>query len=595
MEVGAAVKIVALQQRDDLNGKTGTVLCVDAERAGVAIEGIANPVRIRFVNLQLDATPANHEPPGETVRSSASSSRSDAARDLCRFLAAENQDAGFLLHPALQFDETNGDVSVRATSRLERGDVLLVVPEDATISAAAPWCRSLPVGDCMMGDVLEAVEAGFEDAFPHGLEVLEAHNCTLAVLMMRVSLRPSSALHERMAATWPSLTALQGAMPLTYSATALEGLHGTTVSDALRAVRSDATLAFDAVVGPQLRAAGLAEHFTAGGHGLFEAWLHALTLCLSRTHEDNSSALRSSDVGKLTAVADLFNGVPEGHPAVNIELKRGAWGALTRGAVVGAVGAGAGRASADAGTHSALLCTSVRLTRAVGAGEELVYSYGDFPTTAFVLKFGCVPLPLEWPNLNDELSLSLPPTLVPAADDGQRRAALRVLGYSAEDLHVHSCFFVADSELQADAEAHLDETGERLLGYDDADAEGGLAKLRLFALVLLAAPPVLSRVIEGGHGGGAPSALEMALEELALPEPSAIEAVLGQIVAFNLERLPRPRVDEGDLGGAELVVARAQFKQRAQLEKWRAHFLTMQYADLSHPPPRSSSSCPPPP
>ena len=288
-------------------------------------------------------------------------SRSDAVDQLCAHLQEAFPDEGFMRHPALRFVEESGDLRGQCAEDLPQGSTLLVVPDEATVSLAAPACLKLPIGGWLMADVLTAVEQAFHRQFPDGLAVLEAHNVSLAVLMMHLALQPATALHKNMAATWPRLHALHGSLPLTYADTVLELFSGTTVSDAIRAVRADANAAFTHAVSPVLSATAdgggcLSRFFTAEALPLRDAFLHALSLCLSRTHEDNAAHLPDA-VGKLTAVADCFNGVPDGHPAVNIELRRGQWGAI--------------RGAAHR-TESTLACTAVRLTRAVKAGEQLL-------------------------------------------------------------------------------------------------------------------------------------------------------------------------------------------------------------------------------
>ena len=139
-------------------------------------------------------------------------------------------------HPALRFVEESGDLRGQCAEDLPQGSTLLVVPDEATVSLAAPACLKLPIGGWLMADVLTAVEQAFYRQFPDGLAVLEAHNVSLAVLMMHLALQPATALHKNMAATWPRLHALHGSLPLTYADTVLELFSGTTVSDAIRAV-----------------------------------------------------------------------------------------------------------------------------------------------------------------------------------------------------------------------------------------------------------------------------------------------------------------------------------------------------------------------
>ena len=75
---------------------------------------------------------------------------------------------------------------------------------------------------------------------------------------------------------------------------------------------------FEGAVAPLARRAG-AEQFTEAALGdLRRTWMHAFALVASRAHGDG-------DECRLVPLADCLNGVPEGHPARNVELYSGMW------------------------------------------------------------------------------------------------------------------------------------------------------------------------------------------------------------------------------------------------------------------------------
>ena len=76
--------------------------------------------------------------PGDTT--------SDAARALCALLAARHPSQGFLLHPALRFEQLAGDVCVRAARAIEKGEILLAVPERAMVAVSPAEGGRIPLG-----------------------------------------------------------------------------------------------------------------------------------------------------------------------------------------------------------------------------------------------------------------------------------------------------------------------------------------------------------------------------------------------------------------------------------------------------------------
>jgi hypothetical protein len=393
LAIGARVELHSLS-RVDLNGRRGVLhsLLVESGRWSVVLDGSFRGGGVRVKASNLKRLP----------------DRADAARVLCILFGERHPEKGFLIHPAIGFEESAGEVSVRATAPMTRGEILLVVPESAMVAVSSAACRELALGGGQrMGGLLDAVDAAFAEQFEEGLPVLEAHNVMLAVLVMHVACAPACELHTRFADTWPPIDATRG-LPVCWDDAQLRLLEGTALLEAVKALQSDAHLAFSKVVAPLLSAeATLAACFMPPGGTLRDAFLHGLSLALSRSHADNKMRSSSTTKGKLAPLADLFNGVPEGHPDVNVELHRGKWPFLrggrcacpsadarrpcrcTRHAPRATSPAAIAGASPRAPPHwlplaqcayaadrndCDLHCTAVALTRDVAVGDELIYS-----------------------------------------------------------------------------------------------------------------------------------------------------------------------------------------------------------------------------
>ena len=494
--------------------------------------------------------------------------RADAARALCALLAARHPTQGFLIHPALRFEELDGDVCVRADAAIEKGDILLVVPESAMVAVSSEECGRIPLDDGRrtMQDVLDAIEAAFDDKFAMGLPVLEGHNVTLAVLLMHVACQASDELYQHVAATWPSISATT-ALPVRWEQAQVDRLTGTPLADAVSSLQADIEEAFQRVVFPVLGEPPLAPSFTPQGHTLRDGFVHALALALSRSHGDNRMRSASSSVGKLAPLADLFNGVPEGHPDVNVALHRGKW-PFVRG----------GRYTVGA---TDLLCTAVAATRDVAAGTELVYSYGEASTTGFVRKFGAVPLPLDWRNPNDEAEVLLSAEIVRGEGGaggggeggGDELAQLRARALRLFGLDEEASLFLSEAELETPTDELEPE-------------EGGLAAVRLAALLLVGSADLV-RACGACAQRGVPvsgMAMELAsgLAEL-MPPPATLGAKLVELIDRNLQRLPTSsseidlerceRLGSREASSAlEVVAIRTRVKQRSLLAAWRSRF-----------------------
>ena len=260
-------------------------------------------------------------------------------------------------------------------------------------------------------------------------------------------------------------------------------------------------------------------------------------------------------------LADLFNGVPEGHPAVNVALHRGKW-PFIRG----------GRYKVG---ESDIHCTAVALTRDVDAGDELIYSYGDASTTGFVLKFGAVPTPLDWRNPNEEVDLLVGYDGGGNAPDVRqlREKALRSFGLQPEEMSLS----LSEEELGAD-DASTDD--------DEGDDEGGLAAVRLYGMLRAGGEPFLRaclRAAERGLGlsnGTRSIHAEISeMQEDIRPAPEALGRQLVEMVDANLRRLPtsstardREALAKEDVSPLAVVALGARVRQREQLLRWRVRF-----------------------
>ena len=510
--------------------------------------------------------------------------RAQAASTLCNFLSELHPDKGFLLHPSIKFEEAAGDVSVKATAKMEKGEILLVMPESAMIAVSSAECKAIHLdgGNRTMGTVLASIDEAFHAQFDGGLPMLESHNVSLAVLLMHVACQPESeSLYEKIANTWPPLEAAKG-LPINWDAAQIDRVKGTSLPDAVKQLQADASEAFEKVVQPMIgRNASLAPSFTPNGHSLKEGFYHGIALALSRSHGDNRLRSSTSNKGRLCPLADLFNGVPEGHPAVNIALHRGKWPFLRGGRY---------RNDCD------LNCTAVALTRDVEVGEELIYSYGDASTTGFCLKFGAVPLPLTWVNPNEEAEIvitaeAILPNEFNKGKDGEggfaeitkslREKALRLCGFE-----------IGDSLLLTEAELSAGQKGDGDEEEDEEEEGGALSALRTLCMLCVGSPAFLKAVLKADvpetsashlarHGGFfmEEKLLEMTTEDIR-PDKKILGAQLIHVIDMNMLRLSNAptaadvaRTKDGGVASPLEVVARqCRRRQREQLSRWRDRF-----------------------
>ena len=297
LTLGSRVILHSINSRAELNGKSGVCYAYNEAKGRWAVVLDDVTLRLPGGGLLLKADNLIRTP-----------DRADAARALCSMLSDRHPDKGFLVHAGVSFEEAAGEVSVRATKKMEKGEILLVVPESAMVAVSSSVCGAVPLagaGARSMRELLDATRARFDTEFEDGLPVLEAHNVTLAVLLMHVACAPTDPLHVHIAATWPSLDATRAFLPVFWGARQRERLEGTALCEAVKALQEDAALAYTHVVHPLLASDdALAPLFTPpNGESLRDGFFHGLALALSRSHGDNRLRSSTSTVGKLAPYA----------------------------------------------------------------------------------------------------------------------------------------------------------------------------------------------------------------------------------------------------------------------------------------------------
>lgn len=414
---GALVSLHSLS-RTDLNGKRG-----------VCGRWVADAGRweVRFSGLQptaLKVKPANLE---RVV-----SARCSAADALCSHLREEYPERGFKLSPSVAFesDQDGLGICARATADISKGDILLVVPEAATISLRAPSCTNLVLPTGMpLNLILDKVGKVYDGAHldVEGGNLLSSEDAKLVVLLMYLACQPEQGeeileLHARVARVWPSLAEARR-LPVFWGRAALEKIRGTGAAQHVGDLLLELKALFGRVIEPVLATMcreGTAAHFTLRGETLETSFRFAQALAYSRAHETSAaSGPESKPEGKLSTLVDCLNGLPGPHPAINVEVNRGKW-PWVRGKVFL--------------NECNLPCSAVAATRDVRAGDDLIIDYGETHTAGFALRFGVVPLPvLRWDNQMDYVELLVPPDLMPPSSDTVRHSAIReIFGFEAE-------------------------------------------------------------------------------------------------------------------------------------------------------------------
>lgn len=339
-------------------------------------------------------------------------------------------------------------------------------------------------------------------------------------------------------------------LPLLWSDAEVRALGGTSVGARIALMREEAARLFERVIQPHLGTTPrLAALFSAPGLSLHATFLQALSLVFSRCVDESYGDARAvpspagSPAGNappssiystrsvFLGLVDLMNGLPEGDDPIgcNVEVHTGtpfASSPLRE------------RCPWDASCHQ-LPCTVVEATRDIGAGEELLMSYGEMSISEFVVKFGHAPASVvDLPLPQNAICLYLSPAALPRSDDRLRWQALaEMAGYSGPGREA------APSET-----AQFELTSAELRMYELAeedprvDEPASVQQLKLFMLLLLAPSAALHSLLERGTlpvagavdqaalGRGLVSLVDHNLQLMAAQAPAADATLSARVV-----------------------------------------------------------------
>ena len=405
---GDSVQLHSLS-RADLNGLCGICLefVADANRWAALVhfpDGAQKGMKVRIENLKA-----------------LSSERCDAMLELCAHLQG-NYEKGFLIHPALSLQvDLDGGVCYRAAADIAAEEILLVMPEAASIRVGDGSCADLTLPNGWpMQRVLDGIGSRWERAEEElkGVDFLQLADVQLAVLLMHVACHQVDDYHRLVAAAWPSKDDICASLPLFWSAERLAAMRGThtrrMVEELLEEVAHISAHVVEPVLSSKDASGGeVGRFFCAPGASLGECFRVGYSVALSRAHDSaatDASVRTLTSFGKVFPILDGTNGLPGPHPAINAEVNRGKWPFLR------------GKFFRD---DCNLSCSAMAATRRLRAGEEILLDYGESSTSKFVLRFGAVPRQLlATPNPNDAVEVMIPLSMKPPPSDVDRLGAI---------------------------------------------------------------------------------------------------------------------------------------------------------------------------
>jgi len=366
---------------------------------------------------------------------------------------------GFLIHPAVSFcfshgtdaDADAGGMGVMARERIQKDDVLLVIPEAVRFSTPnVLLCTSR--NDKHNHQAMRAMNKKLLQTCSQWQNYFDPQEISLTVSVMHV-LRRKSSPHiysdedpfVLQAATWPSEEDMKESSMFYWDASKVkEILNQSLLTSNFERRQKVLREIFDGAVLPLLKRD--ADNFidsnlstlAAGSNNddddmngkseetaLWRTFLYAFSLVWSRTH--------GSPDPELIPLIELFNGNSDrvrNHPnrgskkdtIINVDLTRGMW-PFMRGPMF--------RDDCN------LACSAVYANRDIDKGEELIISYGDLSAGNFMLKYGAVPENLishHDAKIQMEVSLWCDPSLIPSLDPQDLRVqCLRNRGCPLEE------------------------------------------------------------------------------------------------------------------------------------------------------------------
>ena len=357
--------------------------------------------------------------------------REDTTQALIESLKERYPKRGFLIHPAVKFRFSHTDgMNVVAQAPIEKGETLLVIPEDALFS----------VSNVMTTDNLKSLHKDIlKKCHEHHPE-----DISLAVAIMHVLSKknkgqaaPTSSLLEPFflqAATWPPEEAMKESSLFYWDDCKVRNIWNKSgLTETFEGYHKIVRHVFDSVLFPLLRddadnfidsnlpSNNICETMTTKV-ALWNTFIYAYSLCWSRAHGSTNPG--------LVPVVELLNGNSEivnqhakkgklvDKTIINVKIAKGAWPFGRWGVYK---------------NECNLSCSAVYATRDIEEGEELIISYGEQSPLQFMVRYGVIPNDLlTHHNIKSDVSLWCCPSFIP--DHPKRVACLRKNGYPLEEL-----------------------------------------------------------------------------------------------------------------------------------------------------------------
>jgi len=354
--------------------------------------------------------------------------REDATQALVESLKERYPKRGFLIHPAVKFRFSHTDgMNVVAQARIEKGETLLVIPEDARFS----------VSNVTTTDNLKSLHQDIlKKCHEHNPEDISLAVAIMYVLSKKGQGAPTSSLEPffLQADTWPSEEAMKESSIFYWDDCKVRNIWNKSgLTETFEGYRTIVRHVFDSALFPLLR--DDADNFIDSSllsnkncntitekEALWNTFIYAHSLIWSRAH--------GSTHPELIPVVELLNGNSEivnkqakkgklvGKTIINVKIAKGKW-PFERWGVYR--------------NDCNLSCSAVYATRDIEEGEELTISYGEESPLQFMFKYGVVPNDLlTHHDIKSDVSLWCCPSFIP--DHPKRVACLRKNGYPLEEL-----------------------------------------------------------------------------------------------------------------------------------------------------------------
>jgi len=354
--------------------------------------------------------------------------REDTTQELIDSLKERYPKRGFLIHPAVKFrlSQTDG-MNVVAQARIEKGENILVIPEDTQCSVSNVMTTT------NLKSIHEDIMKKCKDQNPEDISLSVA---IMHVLSKKSQGSPTSSFEPMFlqAATWPSEEAMKESSIFYWDACKVRSIWNKSgLTQTFEDYHTILRHVFDNVLFPLLR--GDADNFIDSSlpsnknsenmtekEALRNTFIYAYSLSWSRSH--------GSTHPHLIPVVELLNGNSEivnqhakkgklvDKPIINVKIVTGKW-PFHRGGMYT--------------NECNLSCSAVYATRDIEEGEELIISYGELSPLQFMVKYGVIPNELlTHHDIKSDVSMWCIPSFIP--DHPKRVACLRKSDYPLEEL-----------------------------------------------------------------------------------------------------------------------------------------------------------------